>query len=303
MNEILSSLPKTRIITLGVLHARNSTPTDRERSLASGATELTEAIVAEYAEVGKQLNQNIKAMFEKQAAEARVPWNQDHFETLMAKWVASCDQPFVAVIQDEFCEMLRYVYHHSPSPLKIPSHEAVKARVQKMSEKCTFRELENIQENKSYFECLIDFRELVGQHSGENMTAAVWQTAEKFGFTGRLQEVIGPLTKEEKCAAKSKSPASAYQDSATKSLAREVDEDAGGTEDSDENDIISPESAIGAALQKIIRHVLSSPQRRKEWEAEVETASPGGKILILILDVKTWWSSTHQILRASFILR
>jgi hypothetical protein len=33
---------------------------------------LTEAIVAEYAEVGKQLNQNIKAMFEKQAAEARV---------------------------------------------------------------------------------------------------------------------------------------------------------------------------------------------------------------------------------------
>lgn len=55
-----------------VLHARKSAPTDRERSLASGATELTEAIVAEYVEMGKRLNQNVKAMFEKQAAEARV---------------------------------------------------------------------------------------------------------------------------------------------------------------------------------------------------------------------------------------
>ncbi|KAJ7920974.1 hypothetical protein B0H13DRAFT_1579586, partial [Mycena leptocephala] len=31
-------------------------------------------------------------------------------------------------------------------------------------------------------ECLIDFRELVGQHSGENMAAAVWETVEKFGL-------------------------------------------------------------------------------------------------------------------------
>ncbi|KAJ6631287.1 hypothetical protein B0H10DRAFT_1696967, partial [Mycena sp. CBHHK59/15] len=105
----------------------------------------------------------------------------------------------------------------------------------------------------------------------------------------KLLEAIGALTKEEKRVAKSKSPASAYQDSATESLARAVDEDAGGTEDSDDNDIISPESAIGAAvfkLRKIIRHVRSSPQHRKKWEAEVEMASPGGKILILILDVK-----------------
>lgn len=34
-------------------------------------------------------------------------------------------------------------------------------------------------------ECLIDFRELIGEHSGENMAAAVWETVEKFGLGGR----------------------------------------------------------------------------------------------------------------------
>ncbi|KAJ6526108.1 hypothetical protein B0H19DRAFT_880244, partial [Mycena capillaripes] len=29
-------------------------------------------------------------------------------------------------------------------------------------------------------ECLIDFREFIGQHSGENMAAAVWKTVEEF---------------------------------------------------------------------------------------------------------------------------
>ncbi|KAJ6479360.1 hypothetical protein DFH09DRAFT_855817, partial [Mycena vulgaris] len=35
-------------------------------------------------------------------------------------------------------------------------------------------------------ECLIDFRELIGTHSGENMAAAVWATVEKFGLSGRV---------------------------------------------------------------------------------------------------------------------
>ncbi|KAF8149253.1 hypothetical protein K438DRAFT_1625189, partial [Mycena galopus ATCC 62051] len=39
-------------------------------------------------------------------------------------------------------------------------------------------------------ECLIDFRELVGQHSGENMTAAVWETVEKFGLIGRITAFV-----------------------------------------------------------------------------------------------------------------
>ncbi|KAJ6576311.1 hypothetical protein B0H10DRAFT_1664937, partial [Mycena sp. CBHHK59/15] len=39
-------------------------------------------------------------------------------------------------------------------------------------------------------ECLIDFRELVGQHSGENMAAAVWETVEKFGLIGRITAFV-----------------------------------------------------------------------------------------------------------------
>ncbi|KAJ6603842.1 hypothetical protein B0H10DRAFT_1718965, partial [Mycena sp. CBHHK59/15] len=31
-------------------------------------------------------------------------------------------------------------------------------------------------------ECLIDFRELIGEHSGEKMAAAVWEIVEKFGL-------------------------------------------------------------------------------------------------------------------------
>jgi hypothetical protein len=36
-------------------------------------------------------------------------------------------------------------------------------------------------------ECLIDFRELLGAHSGENMADAVWETVEKFGLCGRVR--------------------------------------------------------------------------------------------------------------------
>ncbi|KAJ7235766.1 hypothetical protein C8J57DRAFT_1248144 [Mycena rebaudengoi] len=125
------SLPHFQLFQ--ILQARSSPPTDHERSLACGATELTAEIAADYVEIGKRLNQNIKTMFEKQQAAAKVPWNQDHFETLVAKWVAACDQPFVAVMREEFCEMLEYAHHHSPTPLKIPSPDSVKGKIMKMS--------------------------------------------------------------------------------------------------------------------------------------------------------------------------
>jgi hypothetical protein len=66
-----------------------------------------------------------------------------------------------------------------------------------------------------------------------------------------LLEAIGALTEEEKRAAKSKSPTSAYQDAATESLDRQADEETGHTEDSTDSEIISPESLIGAAVFKV----------------------------------------------------
>jgi hypothetical protein len=35
-------------------------------------------------------------------------------------------------------------------------------------------------------ELLIDFRQLLGAHTGENMAAAVWETLETYGLKGRV---------------------------------------------------------------------------------------------------------------------
>jgi hypothetical protein len=35
-------------------------------------------------------------------------------------------------------------------------------------------------------ELLIDFRELIGEHSGENMADAVWETLIMYGIEGRV---------------------------------------------------------------------------------------------------------------------
>jgi hypothetical protein len=36
-------------------------------------------------------------------------------------------------------------------------------------------------------ELLIDFRELIGPHSGENMAEAVWATMELYGLVGKVR--------------------------------------------------------------------------------------------------------------------
>jgi len=36
-------------------------------------------------------------------------------------------------------------------------------------------------------ELLIDFRELIGEHSGENMAEAVWATMELYGLVGKVR--------------------------------------------------------------------------------------------------------------------
>jgi hypothetical protein len=36
-------------------------------------------------------------------------------------------------------------------------------------------------------ELLIDFQELIGSHSGENMAEAVWATLKLYGLTGRVR--------------------------------------------------------------------------------------------------------------------
>jgi hypothetical protein len=53
-------------------------------------------------------------------------------------------------------------------------------------------------------------------------------------------------------------------------------------------------------LRKIVKHVRSSPQRREKWKKEIKDLNKSwgtdDSVLMLILDVKTRWSSTHQML-------
>jgi hypothetical protein len=61
----------------------------------------------------------------------QVPWDKQHFDDLVAKWVAACDQPFTAVKKPEFREMLQYAaLHPAEKPIMIPKREAVKSRIQ-----------------------------------------------------------------------------------------------------------------------------------------------------------------------------
>jgi hypothetical protein len=67
-------------------------------------------------------------------------------------------------------------------------------------------------------------------------------------------------------------------------------------------------------LRKIVKAVRSSPQRRQAWAREIqftihlESSDPskisdGSSALhMLILDVRTRWASTHQMLRTSLTL-
>jgi hypothetical protein len=61
-------------------------------------------------------------------------------------------------------------------------------------------------------------------------------------------------------------------------------------------------SFIYLQLRTIVRSVRSSPQRRQGWMRELRAVHDDDEAppaLMLILDVKTRWSSTHQMLRES----
>ncbi|KAG1753352.1 hypothetical protein EDB19DRAFT_1627207, partial [Suillus lakei] len=117
----------------------------------------------------------------------------------------------------------------------------------------------------------------------------------------RLLEGIGAIKPD------SRHGESAYQDSVTTPIDREYDDNAALLDEAEEDSEQFPalQGVLFAVdkLQKIVRSVRSSPQRHKAWLAEVtmslkKTENALNQVaLMLILDVKTRWSSTHQMLR------
>ncbi|KAG6822464.1 hypothetical protein H0H92_013793, partial [Tricholoma furcatifolium] len=152
-------------------------------------------------------------------------------------------------------------------------------------------------------ELLIDFQELIGEHSGENMAAAVWSTLTKFNLEAKLLEGIGAVEKPKPGKYK-RSAVRNYQDDITAPLDRKFDSEAAPEEEENDSTVEGILPAV-SKLRTIIRAVRVSPQRREAWYQEVERTKKNAQnstaVLMLILDVKTRWSSTHQMLRECFI--
>ncbi|KAF8202773.1 hypothetical protein K438DRAFT_584131 [Mycena galopus ATCC 62051] len=93
---------------------------------------------------------------------------------------------------------MEYTHHGSTLSFRVPGRNVVKSRVMKMGE-------DTVEGTRKMFETtiscggthyvtndghledlLIDFRELVGEHSGENMADSIWKTVEFYGLEGKV---------------------------------------------------------------------------------------------------------------------
>ncbi|KAJ7659747.1 hypothetical protein DFH06DRAFT_989446, partial [Mycena polygramma] len=138
----------------------------------------------------------------------------------------------------------------------------------------------------------------------------------------KLLEAVGALTKDEATKAQSSSRRAAYQEIVTQADNDETDRNtiaqaADSDSEDDENEGLAPSqttpprkgvSLAVYKLRRIVKHVRSSPQRRRSWELTVRVALDqlneelAEAQLMLILDVRTRWTSTHQMLRTCFIV-
>ncbi|KAJ7215269.1 hypothetical protein C8J57DRAFT_1255549 [Mycena rebaudengoi] len=124
-----------------VLNNRDGPPTSEELTLARRSAQMTPEMAVQYLEKLDAISNNIKEIFEKQAAAANEPWNQEDFEELLAKWVAACAQPFSAVDYIKFCELLKYT-HHPPSTLIGPTDRLSASKTSKNEKVCGCRRKE-----------------------------------------------------------------------------------------------------------------------------------------------------------------
>ncbi|KAJ3508846.1 hypothetical protein NMY22_g16486 [Coprinellus aureogranulatus] len=387
------------------LQDRKAPPTAAEVALASATEDRDDPAVIEVLRRLKNRDQTINAAFQAQTETA---WDQTKFEKLLVEWVAACDQPLDEVDKPEFRELLQYVHSPARKALKIPGRTTVRRRLMEMGADAVkettdmFKSLDTkvaisldawTSENQYAFlaivahyvskegeleELLIDFREIQGAHTGENLADLVWRTMETYGLLGKviafvmdnatnndtlvqsierrclqhgipfsaddarmrctphiihlaaleLLQGIGAITSEELDAALHSGLQ--YQDDVFASLPRrngdgaggEGEEDAGDGEGSGDTTFVDDESDDDPKssktlnwmdkLRRIIKYARSSPQRREAWlkEAtilvdELKRAKLEGpaRALMLILDVRTRWSSTYSMLSRALSFR
>ncbi|KAJ7143233.1 hypothetical protein C8R46DRAFT_1046247 [Mycena filopes] len=85
-------------------------PTQEELKIAEGKQDMTAQVARKFQDGLAKVEGNIVTLMNKHAENAKEPWNQSHFEELLAKWIAATDQPFSVVEEPEFKTLLRYPY-------------------------------------------------------------------------------------------------------------------------------------------------------------------------------------------------
>ncbi|KAJ6559621.1 hypothetical protein B0H19DRAFT_944872, partial [Mycena capillaripes] len=126
-------------------------------------------------------------------------------------------------------------------------------------------------------------------------------TAHLAAIKASIFSSIGVITKTDRKKASGRSGDS-YQETVAVPLSRDHDiEGEAGEVDEEESSEGTPLKAV-QKLRSIIKIVRGSPQRRQEWIWEVKISPAfmdnelGRVALMLILDVRTRWSSTHQMM-------
>ncbi|KAJ6539852.1 hypothetical protein DFH09DRAFT_861793, partial [Mycena vulgaris] len=88
-------------------------PTAEELDIVNGKTPMTQEVPKKFQNGMAKVEGNIITAMHKRIEDDKEPWNQSHFEDLLAKWIAATDQPFSVVEEPEFKALLQYVHHHS----------------------------------------------------------------------------------------------------------------------------------------------------------------------------------------------
>ncbi|KAJ7322813.1 hypothetical protein DFH08DRAFT_817960 [Mycena albidolilacea] len=103
-----------------VLNKHGGSSTAEEIQITNSKKVIDTVTVKKYLQELDNISHNIKFMLEQQIDESPELWDQKEVDTLIAKWIATCDQPFSTVEEPEFHAMLEYAYYHrSSEALKI----------------------------------------------------------------------------------------------------------------------------------------------------------------------------------------
>ncbi|KAF7344052.1 Transposase-like protein [Mycena venus] len=92
-----------------------------ELAIAKGTAVMTAdmPVATKYLTELDTVSNNIKAMFEKQAATSEEPWDQAHFEELLAKWVAACERLSTQLNSGNFSTLTTGLENNSKFPTPV----------------------------------------------------------------------------------------------------------------------------------------------------------------------------------------